>query len=129
MSAANEKTVTDFCNSLLSRDMNKLVSYLSEDVFYHNMPWQPVNGHAGVREVLTPFVEGKNVALAKMDIKNTSSAGDVVMNERIETWVSGQVKVELPVVGVFTFNDKGKIFRWCDYFDAKTMAPLMEAMK
>ena len=129
MSATNEKTVTDFCNSLLSRDMSKLVSYLSEDVFYHNMPWQPVNGHSGVREVLTPFVEGKNVSLAKMDIKNTSSSGDVVMNERIETWVSGQVKVELPVVGVFTFNDKGKIFRWCDYFDAKTMAPLMEAMK
>lgn len=129
MSIPNEKTVTDFCNSLLSRDMNKLVSYLSEDVFYHNMPWQPVNGHGGVREVLTPFVEGKNVSLAKMDIKNTSSSGDVVMNERIETWVSGQVKVELPVVGVFTFNDKGKIFRWCDYFDAKTMAPLMEAMK
>ena len=129
MSATNEKTVTDFCNSLLSRDMNKLVSYLTEDVFYHNMPWQPVHGHSGVREILTPFVEGKNVSLAKMDIKNTSSSGEVVMNERIETWVSGQVKVELPVVGVFTFNDKGKIFRWCDYFDAKTMAPLMEAMK
>ena len=129
MSAPNEKTVTDFCNSLLSRDMNTLVSYLTEDVFYHNMPWQPVHGHAGVREVLTAFVEGKNVSLNKMDIKNTTSAGNVVMNERIEHWASGSVKVELPVVGVFTFNDKGKIARWCDYFDAKTMAPLMEAMK
>jgi limonene-1,2-epoxide hydrolase len=129
MSAANEKTVTDFCNSLRGRDMNKLVSYLTEDVFYHNVPWQPVHGHAGVREVLTPFVEGKKISLEKMDIKNTSSSGNVVMNERIEHWVAGSVKVELPVVGVFTFNDQGKIFRWCDYFDAKTAEPMMEALK
>jgi limonene-1,2-epoxide hydrolase len=129
MSAANEKTVTDFCNSLRGRDMNKLVSYLTEDVFYHNMPWDPVHGHDGVRKVLTPFVEGPKIVLEKMDIKNTSSSGNVVMNERIEHWIAGSVKVELPVVGVFTFNDKGKIFRWCDYFDAKTAEPLTEAMK
>ena len=109
--------------------MNKLVSYLTEDVFYHNMPWQPVNGHAGVREVLTPFVEGKKFLLRRWTLRIRLRAGNVVMNERIEHWAAGQVKVELPVVGVFTFNDKGKIFRWCDYFDAKTMAPLMEALK
>lgn len=129
MSAANEKIVTAFCNSLLGRNMDTLVSYLTEDVFYHNMPWEPVHGHDGVRKVLTPFVEGPKISLEKMDIKNTSSAGNVVMNERIEHWVAGSVKVELPVVGVFTFNDKGKIARWCDYFDAKTAAPMMEALK
>ncbi len=129
MSAPNEKTVTDFCNSLLSRDMNKLVAYLSEDVFYHNMPWQPVHGHAGVRQALTAFVEGPKISLEKMDIPHTTSAGDVVMNERLEHWAAGAVKVKLPVLGVFTFNDKGKISRWCDYFDAKTIAPLMELLK
>jgi limonene-1,2-epoxide hydrolase len=129
MSAANEKTVTDFCNSLLSRDMNTLVSYLSEDVFYHNMPWQPVHGHAGVRQALTAFVEGPKISLEKMDISHTTSAGDVVMNERLEHWAAGAVKVKLPVLGVFTFNDKGKISRWCDYFDAKTIAPMMDALK
>ena len=129
MSATNEKTVTDFCNSLLGRDMNKLVSYLSEDVFYHNMPWQPVNGHAGVRQVLTAFVEGPKISLEKMEIKHTSSAGDVVMNERLEHWAAGSVKVQLPVLGVFTFNDKGKISRWCDYFDAKTIAPMMKVTR
>ena len=129
MSTANEQTVTEFCNALLGRDMNKLVSYLTEDVYYHNIPWQPVTGHEGVRKMLTPFVEGPKCSLNKMDIKNTSSAGNVVMNERIEHWQAGTVKVELPVVGVFTFDDKGKIARWCDYFDAKTAAPLMEAMQ
>ncbi len=129
MSATNEKTVTDFCNSLRERSMDKLVSYLTEDVYYHNMPWQPVAGHEGVRKVLTAFVEGSKISLEKMDIKHTTSAGDIVMNERIEHWAAGNVKVQLPVVGVFTFNDKGKIFRWCDYFDAKTIQPMMDVLK
>jgi len=128
MSTENEKLVTDFCNSFRGADMTKVVSYLSAEVYYHNMPWQPVTGHAEVRKVLDPFLHGKNCCLQKMDIKHTTSAGNVVMNERVETWEKGKVKLELPVLGVFTI-DKGKITRWCDYFDSETIAPLMEAIQ
>ena len=76
MSTENEKLVTDFCNTLGSGDMNKVISYLSEDVFYHNMPWAPVTGHAGVHEVLDAFV-GANL-LQKMEIRHTSSSGNIV---------------------------------------------------
>jgi limonene-1,2-epoxide hydrolase len=63
MSTENEKIVTEFCQSLLSADMAKVVTYLSEDVFYHNIPWEPVTGHAGVRKVLDPFVHGENCSI------------------------------------------------------------------
>ncbi len=126
MSADNEQFVTDFCNSLTLGDMSRVVSYLSEDVFYHNMPWAPVNGHAGVHEVLDPFVNTN--LLQKMEIKHTSSSGNVVTNERLETWVKGDVRVLLPVLGVFILTN-GKITKWCDYFDSGTMAPLMEALQ
>src|SRR5215831_12844967 len=99
MSTENEKIVSEFCNSLLSADMTKVVSYLSEDVYYHNVPWSPVTGHEAVRKVLDPFIHGNNCCITRMDIKNTTSSGKVVMNERVETWVKGSVKVELPVVG------------------------------
>jgi limonene-1,2-epoxide hydrolase len=128
MSAENEKIVTDMCQSLRSADMAKVVSYLSEDVVYHNIPWAPVTGHAGVRQVLDPFVHGANCALVRMDIKQTTSAGNVVMNERLETWAKGSVRLELPVVGVFEVN-KGKITHWRDYFDAASVAPLTEAIQ
>lgn len=128
MSTENEKIVTDMCQSLRSADMTKVVSYLSEDVVYHNIPWAPVTGHAGVREVLDPFVHGANCALERMDIKHTTSAGNVVMNERLETWVKGSVRLELPVLGVFEVS-KGKITHWRDYFDAASVAPLMEAIQ
>ena len=126
MSAEHEQFVTDFCNSLASGDMDKVVAHLSEDVFYHNMPWEPVTGHAGVHEVLDPFIKAN--LLQKMEIKHTSSSGNVVTNERMETWVKGDVTVLLPVLGVFTMTD-GKISKWCDYFDSGTIVPLMEAMK
>ena len=126
MSAENEQLVTEFCNALGGGDMGKVVSYLSADVLYHNMPWDPVTGHAGVREVLDPFV-GANL-LQKMEITYTASSGDVVTNERLETWVKGDVQVLLPVLGVFTLTD-GKISTWCDYFDSGTIAPLMAALQ
>ncbi len=128
MSAENEKIVTEMCQSLLSADMTKVVSYLSEDVVYHNIPWQPVTGHAGVRQVLDPFVHGANCAIVRMDIKNTTSSENVVMNERVETWVKGNVRLELPVVGVFEVKN-GKITQWRDYFDAESVAPLTEAIQ
>ena len=126
MSTENEALVTEFCNALGSGNMDTVVSYLAEDVFYQNMPWEPVTGHAGVREVLDPFV-GANL-LQKMEIPHTASSGNVVTNERMETWVKGDVQVLLPVLGVFTITD-GKISKWCDYFDSGTIVPLVEAMK
>lgn len=128
MSTENEKIVTEFCQSLLSADMAKVVTYLSKDVLYHNIPWEPVTGHAGVRQVLDPYVHGENCAITRMDIKNTTSSGNVVMNERVETWVKGRVRLELPVVGVFELKD-GKITKWRDYFDSATVAPLVEAIQ
>ena len=129
MSAENEKKVTDFCLSLEDGELAKSVQYLSDDVDYHNIPWKPVTGHAGVRQVLESFIEGDNNLLQKMDIKHTTSSGDTVMNERLETWVVGSVTVKLPVVGLFAFNAEGKICRWHDYFDAETIAPLTAEMK
>ncbi len=128
MSAENEHKVTDFLNSWFDADMGESVQYLSEDVSYHNMPWEPVSGHAGVRQFLDPVVQGENNALVKMDITHTTSSGNTVMNERIETWEIGDVRVVLPVVGMFAFNSDGKISRWNDYFDAKTVEPFMAAV-
>jgi limonene-1,2-epoxide hydrolase len=128
MSTENAKLVTEFCMSLETGDMTKLVSYLSEDVVYHNIPWQPVTGHAAVRQVLGPFLEGPKRATVKMNIKNTTIAGNTVMNERLEEWTKGSTKVDLPVLGVFELKN-GKITHWRDYFDAKSIEPLTEAIR
>lgn len=128
MSTENEKIVTEFCKSLLAADMAKTVEYLTEDVYYHNIPWKPVTGRAAVRQLLDPLVHGANCAITNMDIKHTASSGNVVMNERVETWIKGRVKIDLPVFGVFELKN-GKITQWRDYFDSGAIKPQMETLQ
>lgn len=128
MNAENERIVTAFCRSLLDADMAKTVEYLAEDVQYHNIPWKPVTGRAAVRQLLDPLVDGANCAITTMDIKHTASCGNVVMNERVETWVKGGVTIDLPVLGVFELQN-GKITHWRDYFDSGTIQPLLDTLK
>ncbi|ERY35694.1 hypothetical protein Q067_02329 [Pseudomonas aeruginosa BL13] len=61
----------------------------------------------------------------RMQIHRTMSQDDMVMNERTETWEYEGTTVVLPVAGVFRIED-GKIARWNDYFDEKTIKPLIE---
>ena len=127
MSETNSRIVTQMCDSLLSGDLRNCVAYLSEEVVYHNMPWAPVTGHAGVRKVLEPFIEGADCALKKMDVVHTAANGEVVMNARRELWQRAGVSVELPVAGVFIVRG-GLIVRWEDYWDAATMQPLIDVV-
>jgi limonene-1,2-epoxide hydrolase len=114
MSAENEKLVTDFCNAWSKLNVDDILGYLAEDCFYHNIPMEPMTGHAAIRAFAEPML--KNTDSAKFDILNTTSAGNVVMNERVDHFVMGPKKVSLPVAGVFEINN-GKITSWRDYFD------------
>ncbi len=128
MSAENEQKVSDFCFSWLKGDLAASAEYLSEDVTYHNVPWEPVTGREGFLGGFKQFVRGDVNMLQKMEIFHSTSSGNIIMNERSELWVLDDVEMVLPVTGMFEINADGKICRWHDYFDAKTAAPLLEAM-
>lgn len=114
MSAENEKLVTDFCQSWSRLNTDEVLSYMTEDCFYHNIPMEPMVGKAAIRKFVEPFL--KNSQSATFEIKHTTSAGNVVMNERVDSFEMGPKKVSLPVCGVFEIRD-GKIASWRDYFD------------
>ncbi|MGE3773070.1 MAG: limonene-1,2-epoxide hydrolase family protein [Gammaproteobacteria bacterium] len=127
MNQANAELVTRFCQSLLAADMAASCRYLAPDVYYHNMPWDPVVGHDAVRKVLDPLVHGANCALRRMQVEHTLADGDIVMNARLETWERQGVRVELPVAGLFVVRD-GLVRRWIDYWDLATIAPLLATL-
>jgi limonene-1,2-epoxide hydrolase len=126
MSAKNEKLVTDFCMGL-SGPLAAALAPLAEDVDYWNIPMQPVKGRDAARKVLEPFLGEGSHLLEKMEIRHTASSGNVVMNERLETWAKADVRIQLPVSGVFEIEG-GKIRKWRDYFDLATLNPLVEAV-
>lgn len=121
----NVDLVTGFCNLFTQPDIEKIVALTNEDIVYHNMPWEPSNGHDAVRKLLGPFVNP--ASCTKMEIHRSFAEGDIVMNQRTETWEYKDVKVVLPVAGIFRIEN-GKIVHWNDYFDEKTIEPLIDIL-
>ena len=103
MSAENEKMVTDFCVAWSRLNVDEILGYLSEDCFYHNIPMEPCVGHAAIRAFAEPMLKGTDSA--EFEILHTTSSGNVVMNERVDRFVMGSKKIELPVTGVFEIEN------------------------
>lgn len=125
MSMANEKLVSDFYNSWTHKNMDEVMSYVTDDVFYHNIPMEPIVGKADMRIFLEPFLMGTQITFVGAEIKHTASSGSLVMGERVDHFIKGAKKFALPVFGVFEIRD-GKIAAWRDYFDLGQLNKLME---
>ncbi|MGH9194686.1 MAG: limonene-1,2-epoxide hydrolase family protein [Acidimicrobiia bacterium] len=117
MSSENEKRVLEFCEAWSRRDIDELVGFFAEDAVYHNMPIGPVKGHEGIRQILGLFVPPSQSI--EFEVLRMASDGDYVLTERVDRFVMGDKKVELPAAGVFELRD-GKIAAWRDYFDMQT---------
>ena len=57
MSAENEKLVTDFCHAWSKLNVDEILGYLAEDCFYHNIPMEPMTGHAAIRAFAEPMLK------------------------------------------------------------------------
>jgi len=93
--------------------MDAVVDFLAEDVFYHNIPVDPIIGRERVAAYLDragPFedVDWRLISIA--------AAGDKVLTERIDAFTVAGRRIALPLMGVFEIRD-GKICAWRDYFD------------
>lgn len=117
MSAENEKIVTDFCRAWSRMNMDEILGFMTDDAVYHNIPMAPAKGRAAIRAVIEGFLKMSEAIDFK--ILHSAGAGNVVMNERVDSFTyKGGKKGSVPVVGVFEVSG-GKISAWRDYFDMK----------
>ncbi|WP_406814965.1 nuclear transport factor 2 family protein [Mycobacterium sp. M23085] len=115
MTTSADDLVTEFCTLWASPDPEKLAGYFTEDAVYHNIPMQPLQGRAAIKE----FIEGFTAALDGIEfrIHRQLSNGRLVMNERTDVLRRKDGgEIHLPVAGVFEIRD-GQIAAWRDYFD------------
>lgn len=117
MASENEQLVVEFCDAWSRRDVDELLGYFTDDAVYHNIPMEPVQGHEQIRNVFGLFVP--NSSEISWKVLNISSSGNTVFTERVDSFVMGDKRVDLPVAGVFEIRD-GKIAAWRDYFDMNT---------
>ncbi len=117
MSAATENLVRDFCAAWRRLDMEALLQFFAADAVYHNMPLEPVQGLAAIRETFGMFLSPAEHV--EFELLAIASSGDLVFTERVDRFRIAGKEIALPVAGVFEIR-AGKIAAWRDYFDMQT---------
>lgn len=106
--------ITEFCAAWEKGDYDALLEYFTDDAVYHNIPVDPVVGKDAIRATMQMFTTG--VERIEFQVNNISANGNVVLTERVDSFVLPDKTITLPVMGTFEVVD-GKIAAWRDYFD------------
>jgi limonene-1,2-epoxide hydrolase len=106
--------VTQFCDQVAGGDAEKAAEFFSDDAIYHNIPLDPVNGRAAIRDTIGMFLGMADKVW--FDTLHIVADGPIVMTERVDHFAQGDRDIALPVMGTFEVHD-GKITAWRDYFD------------
>lgn len=128
--------VKDFLASWHSGDIDKIMSYLSEDCYYANHPAlggsDPViQGYDTIRAFLTPFFRKDPLTVPfkfHTEIDSLVAGGGGVALERRDIFETGNLHHSVPVAGFFRVKN-GKINYWVDYFDGGAFQPVTTIME
>ncbi|MBP56902.1 MAG: limonene-1,2-epoxide hydrolase [Rhodobiaceae bacterium] len=114
---SNQEKVMDFINHWNNRDIEGIMSSVSDDCFYHNIPMEPQTGKDAIRANLEPFVQmATNIEWIVHQIAENEDG--VVLTERTDRFEINGQWMSILVMGVMEFKD-GLICNWRDYFDMK----------
>ena len=111
-----DRIVRDFCAAWGQSDLDRILSFFTEDAIYHNIPMEACVGRENIRNLIGGMFS--TITSIEFDIRIQVTHGPLVLNERIDTLVMSDKTVELPVCGVFELTEEGLIKAWRDYFDA-----------
>ena len=107
--------VRRFIETWKTRDLDRIMGFLTDDCVYHNIPLDPVSGPAAIRSVLESFAN-LSTAIEWELLQIAETEGGVVLTERVDKFEIGGRWIALPVMGAFELRDV-KICAWRDYFD------------
>ena len=111
------EVVRRFCGLWATGDLDAIVGAFTDDAVYHNIPIDPVTGPEAIRAFIEGFLGGLDKVT--FEVHHIAAAGDVVLTERVDVFVTPDRRIELPVMGTFELRD-GRIAAWRDYFDLQT---------
>ena len=105
--------------SLVNQDrLDEAMNLLAADVFYHNIPMEPIIGRTAWRASSDAFGMGTRL---RTNWKTTAIAasGDTVLTERVDEFsTAAGGRMSIPLMGSFRVRN-GLIAEWRDYFDMK----------
>lgn len=117
----NTEIVVAFIDAWNRMDWDTVIALLTDDVRYHNIPMEPLDGKEAVRT----FITGMQPESVHWEILNIAENGNTVLTERVDNFVlSGGRRLSVPVMGTFEIRE-GHIAAWRDYFDLATFTRQM----
>ncbi|MFT6437623.1 MAG: limonene-1,2-epoxide hydrolase [Candidatus Azotimanducaceae bacterium] len=110
------QVVENFIDAWNRMDWEAVVSALADDVIYHNIPMEKLEG----KQAAAAFIRGMKPEGVDWETLSIAENGNKVLTERIDRFdMAGGKKLVIPVMGVFEIEND-KIKAWRDYFDLQT---------
>jgi limonene-1,2-epoxide hydrolase len=118
---SNSEVVVAFIDAWNHMDWDAVVDALTDDVVYHNIPMEKLEGKAAA----SAFITGMQPEAVRWTLISIAENGDKVLTERLDEFdLPGGKHLAVPVMGTFELRD-GKIAAWRDYFDLATFTRQM----
>lgn len=111
--------IEDFIAAWNRLDFAAIEAAMAPDIFYHNIPMEPVIGIEGFRA----FMARMPATSANWELHAIAQNGDKVLTERTDNFgFADGSTLSVRVMGTFEIAD-GKIKAWRDYFDMGELTP------
>ena len=111
---ANEKVVNDFCAAWETMDIDKIGSFLDDEIVFRMIDDAPfTEGKQAVVDGIGPFLS--NLKSARFEMLRSVAMGNIVVNDRIDHFGKEDGSADAyHITGVFKVKN-GKIVEWRDY--------------
>jgi limonene-1,2-epoxide hydrolase len=110
------QVVLTFIDCFNDNRIDDAMALLDEQIFYHNIPMEPMIG----REAVNAFTRGFGIGArfkTEWTVTNIAGRDDVVLTERVDAFITADgSRIQVPLMGSFKVSD-GLITEWRDYFD------------
>jgi limonene-1,2-epoxide hydrolase len=114
-----ESVVRKFLAAWPRSDVDELSGFFSDDAVYTDGPRGTYRGIAAIRAELEATAQ--IVPSTTADIKNLIVSAGTVMVERVDIFEMQGKSFDVEIAGVFEINGDGRITRWRDYYDMRSL--------
>jgi limonene-1,2-epoxide hydrolase len=121
-SQSPESVVRKFMASWADFNVDEACSFFDDDALFVDGPRGVHNGIEAIRSQLE--VDKLNV---KADVKSLITDGETVMLERVDGFSIGGQEFSMEVMAAFEVNTDGRIRRWHESYDLKSITDQIEA--
>jgi limonene-1,2-epoxide hydrolase len=121
MDDAAEVIAREFFASWRDMTGDGFAAFFSDDGVHLDRPLGEHRGRDAIRAAAEEFPP------TDVELKTVVSANGTVMVERVDRFDLRGVSVELPVAGVLEIDEDGRIRRFTDYYDLKSIVDQLEA--